>query len=300
MKEILTVSLARLLRPVVRILIRHGFSYGEFSEVARRTFVEIADRDFQLNGRKQTNARIAMLTGIQRKEVSRLKSLDPMTMDELDEQYSRGVRVISGWRRDRDFRGPDGTPMALPFEGDVSFSELVRRYSGDLTARAVLDEFGRVGTVTQTEDGRIAMTPGEVFAPAELEAQINIMGTAGSDLMTTIDHNFESTAEDRRLQLSVAYDNLPGSAVRRFQYLSHEECLALLKRFDVWLAKRDRDTNPDTRAPAAAQGKTADSESPDANLSPENKRDAGDIESTDRYRAGIGIYYFEEKVERPE
>ncbi len=277
MKDILTVSLARLLRPVIRILIRQGFSYGEFSEVARRVFVEIAEQDFKLDGRKQTNARIAMLTGIQRKEVSRLKALDPMKMDDLDAQYSRGVRVISGWRRDPDFGSTDGTPIALPFEGEVSFSELVRRYSGDLTARAVLDEFQRIGTVTLTDDGQIGMTPGEIFAPAELEAQLNIMGTAGNDLMTTIDHNIESVPDDRRLQLSVAYDHLSSSDARRFQYLSHEESLTLLKRFDNWLAEHDRDANPDLPGTPDIQG--------------------GD---DDRYRAGIGIYYFEEKVEKPE
>jgi hypothetical protein len=43
-----------------------------------------------------------------------------------------------------------GQPRDLPFDGPLSFAELVRRYSGDLPARAVLDELLRVGIVAET------------------------------------------------------------------------------------------------------------------------------------------------------
>jgi len=257
---------ARVLRPLVRILLRYGLSYGDFSEVAKRVFVEVAADDFQIPGRKQTNSRIAMLTGIQRKEVGRLLSLSPIEDDALDLQYNRGVRVTSGWRRDETFTDERGRPLPLSFDGDVSFTALVRRFSGDLPARAVLDELLRVGTVRQDDDGVIELLSDGVHTPHEdVEAQVNILGNAGRDIFSTIDHNLIS--DDKRLQLTVAYNNLPEDAVRRFQYISHEESLALLKRFDAWLADHDRDAA--------------------ANIGAEGGR----------HRAGIGIYYFEEEVE---
>ncbi|MDP4639981.1 MAG: DUF6502 family protein [Pseudomonadales bacterium] len=258
-------AIARVLRPLVRVLLRHGFSHGDFNEIAKPVFVEVADSDFRLPGRKQTNARVAMLTGIQRKETGRLMALDPVEGDELDQQYNRGVRITAGWRRDSDFLNAAGDPAPLAFDGEAGFSELVRRYSGDLPARAVLDELRRVGTVSQDKDGMITLLPDGVHTPlADVEAQINIMGNAGKDLLSTIDHNLQHT--DKYLQLTVAYNNLPLTAARRFQHISHEESLQLLKRFDAWLAEHDRDSNP------------------------------GMSEEDGRVRAGIGIYYFEEDM----
>ena len=161
-----------------------------------------------------------------------------------------------------DVRGKSRT---LTLDGEFGFADLVKRYSGDLTARAVLDELVRVGTVTIDDAGGIQLIDDAVHVPSgDTEAQINILGAAGQDLFNTIDHNLES--EEKRLQLTVAYNNLPLDAVRRFQHISHEDSLQLLKRFDAWLSEHDRDDNPDIGV------------------------------NGDRYRAGIGIYYFEEPV----
>lgn len=265
--RVLQNTVARLLGPLVRILLRYGVSYGDFSEVARRVFVEVATEDFQIPGRKQTQSRVSMLTGIQRKEVARLQALPAIEDDELDLQYNRGVRVTSGWRRDEAFTDVSGRPLLLPFDGEVSFSSLARRYSGDLPPRAVLDELVRVGTVVRDDDDRVRLLDDAVHTPHEdLEAQINILGHAGRDLFSTVDHNLATTGADKRLQLTVAYNNLPENAVLRFKHLSHEDSLALLKKFDAWLAEHDRDA-------------------------------AGDVpEDGGRYRAGIGIYYFEEEM----
>lgn len=261
-------TVARLLRPLVRILLRHGISFADFAEVARRVFVEVADEDFRLPGRKQTQSRISMLTGIHRKEVARLQSLPPIETDALDLQYNRGVRVTSGWRRDETFTDVRGRPLALPFDGELSFTELARRYSGDLPARAVLDELLRVGTVLRDGDGLIRLQDDAVHTPHEdTEAQINILGHVGRDVFRTIDHNLTHSAPDKRLQLTVAYNNLPENAVRRFQHISHEDSLALLRKFDAWLAEHDRDAS------------------------------SGVPQEGGRHRAGIGIYYFEEEVQ---
>ena len=61
----------KLLQPLVRILIRQGISYGELSEILKGVFVEVADRDFGLPGRKISQSRIAIITGLTRKEVAR-------------------------------------------------------------------------------------------------------------------------------------------------------------------------------------------------------------------------------------
>ena len=265
--QALFTSVSRLLRPLVNILMRHGISFAEFAEIAKQIFVETADEDFKIEGRKQTISRVAMLTGIQRKEVSRLRKIDEAHSGELDAAYNRAVRVAAGWCRDKRFTNAQGNPRPLPFEGEHSFSELAKKYSGDVPARAVLDEFIRVGTVMRNEQDEICLVNESGYVPhGHLEAQFNILGSTSRDLIRTLSHNIECSPQETRLQLTVAYNNLPAQAVTHFRYRSREESIALLKKFDSWLASEDRDANGN--APA----------------------------EDGRFRAGIGIYYFEEPV----
>jgi hypothetical protein len=263
----LSKATLRLLKPLVRIMVRYGVSFGEFRDLVKQVYVEVAEKDFRIARRKQTISRIAMLTGIQRKEVSRLLDGAADATDPLDATYNRGVRVINGWHRDAEFLNKEDEPDALPFDGETgSFSALVKRYSGDLTARAVLDELERVGSLQRDEHDLVHLVSTSGYVPSsDKEAQFNILGLSVSDLLTTLDHNLEH--EETRLQLTTAYDNLPLRAVEEFRHLSSQQSRVLLQQLDEWLAEHDRDTNPD---PADEQG---------------------------RYRAGIGIYYIEEQIE---
>ena len=62
--EKLTRAAIRILKPLVRVLLRNGLSHAEFSEIARRVFVEVGFEDFEIDRRKQTVSRVAVLTGL--------------------------------------------------------------------------------------------------------------------------------------------------------------------------------------------------------------------------------------------
>ena len=85
----------RLLRPLVRLLLRHAVPYGAFDTLARRVYVETALRDFALPGKKPSVSRASILTGLTRKEVQRLVAEDPLVFP-TDDMYSRlnGYRVL--------------------------------------------------------------------------------------------------------------------------------------------------------------------------------------------------------------
>ena len=182
----------------------------------------------------------------------------------MADRYNRGARVVSGWLRDPDFLVAEKQPATLAIEGPAaSFSELVRRYSGDVPVRAVLDELARVGAVEHLADGRLRLSSrGYIPATGELE-KIGILGVDVAALVSTIDHNLGCAGADARFQRKVAYDNLSEQAVVEFRPLAAEGAQTLLESLDEWLALRDRDVNPE----------------------------AG---GTGRKRAGLGIYYFEE------
>jgi hypothetical protein len=223
----------------------------------------MAMEEFGIPGRKQSKSRVSIITGLSRKEVLRVKRLP--SPDDLGavERYNRAARVIGGWVRDPRFHRESGRPMDLPFEGDAAcFGELVKIYSGDAPARAVLDELLRVGTVERMQDGKIRLLE-RSFIPKTGEIdKIGILGVDTADLIATIDHNIQKTG-DLFFQRKVCYDNLPSETLPAFRGIAADRAQELLEHLDRWLSERDRDFHPE-------------------------------VAGTGRVRAGVGIYYFQE------
>jgi hypothetical protein len=243
-------------------------SYDGFAELAKRVYVEVAQSDYSLPNRKQSISRISTLTGIYRREVSRLLELPEIDDSDLTSRRNRAARVIGGWIQDGDYIDSSGSVRALLLEGDKpSFTHLVRKYSGDIPVRAILDELIRVGAVDMDKDGRIRLLA-KAYVPLKQDADmLAILGKDVSDFVETIDHNLRAGGTDTRLQLKVEYDNLPAEAIPALRALAGERGRDLLEEMNAWLAEKDRDSNPKS-------------------------------EGTGRVRAGIGVYYFEDDLNK--
>jgi hypothetical protein len=244
-QQILAAAVARILRPLIRILLRNGVSYGTFADIARSQFVEVARREFAIEGRKPTISRLAVVTGLTRKEVNRtLRRSYPDDRPSAD-RYNRAARVIAGWRRDKDFLGPQGKPAVLPISGrGKSFQELVRRYSGDMPYRAVLDELTAAGTVLLRDPDRVRLVDRAYVPKADESMKLHILGVDTAYLIDAIGHNLLSTDVPPKFQRKVLYDNLPDEALPEFRKLSQKYAQRLLEKLDRWLSNRDRDANP--------------------------------------------------------
>jgi hypothetical protein len=262
----LNAAVLKLLRPLCRLLLRHHVPFGAFEELAKHTYVQVAMEDFGIPGKKPTLSRASILTGLTRKDVQRLAADEAPERAASDEGYNRAARVLTGWARDAEFHGADGKPKSLDLlEGTASFAMLVRRYSGDMPARAVLDELMRVGAVRQREDQKLELvTAGYVPRGGETE-KLGILGSDVSDLISTIDHNLQHAHTDPRFQRKVMYTEFPAEQLPAFRKLSTAQAQALLEKFDRWLAEHaDSDSPVDASQPAM--------------------------------RVGMGIYYFEEPM----
>jgi len=240
-------ALTRLLRPLCRLMLRHGMSFGAFQALAKRAYVDVALTEFSLPGKKPSISRVSILSGLTRKEVQRLLA-EPAEADTAGaERYNRASRVLTGWVRDSDYNDPQGQPRALPAEGDTSFATLVRRHSGDMPARAVLDELMRVGAVRRLDDGRVALVARAYVPHASVTDKLHILGTDVADLIGTIDHNLVHGAAQPRFQRKVLYHAIPAEAAPAFHALAAAESQALLLRLDRWLAAHDTASPTDAR-----------------------------------------------------
>jgi hypothetical protein len=243
-------------------------SFVTFSNIIKRVYVDMAAEEFGLEGRKQSGSRISVLTGLSRKEVKRVKETPHPSDMASEEQYNRAARVIAAWRREKDFQDENGHPLELPVTGESpSFAELVRRFSGDLPFRAILDELVTSGNAEKTEASRVRLL-GRSYIPSHADpVKLHILGTDAAHLISTIDHNLQSAEPRRFFQRKVSYDNLPAEILPVFQEMAAASAQKLLEDLDEWLARHDRDFHPE-------------------------------IQGAGRYRSGLGIYYFEEPVDK--
>lgn len=262
----LNSAIQRLLRPLVRVLLRQSVPFSAFEEVAKQVYVDVAMSDFTIPGKKPSISRASILTGLTRKDVQARVSDPPDLAGEAGEHYNRAARVLSAWTRHRDYLDESGQPRALAIEGPDGFAELVRRHSGDMPARAVLDELLRVGAVSRREDGSFEPIARAYVPQRSVIDKIDILGSDVADLIGTIDHNIEFGSEDPRYQRKVMYHSIDVDALPAFRKLSASQAQALLERLDRWLAARDIEPGHEERP---------------------------------HRRVGLGIYYFEAPVEPP-
>lgn len=265
-------ALFRILRPLARLLLRNGVPFGEFSELVKRAYVEAALEDFSDGRRKPTDSRAAVMTGLTRKEVKRQREIlaGQNPARESRSNANRASRVVSGWVHDPAYQTCDKQPAMLEFEGAGSFTELVRKYSGDMTPRAVLDELLRVGVAAvEPDSGRLQLKQRAYVPAGDSEDMLQIFGEDVSDLVATIDHNLisRSAGKPPLFQRTLTYDNIPADVIERWREISAERSQALLEQLDDWLGPHDRQGS-------GSQG-----------------------EGANKVRTGVGIFYFEEPIQ---
>lgn len=263
-------ALLRLLKPLIKLLLRHGVPYAAFAQLSKQTYVDVARRDFALPGRKPTDSRVATITGLTRKEVARIRAIPTLATEPgLPERFHRAARVVYGWVHDKTYADATGKSSVLTLDGTFpNFTSLVKKYSGDMPPRAVLDELTHVGVVEILADGHLKLTAPAYIPNASESEKLRILGQDVAGLIRTIDHNIHGGQVPRFFQRKVYYDNLPTEALPALRILLNERGQALLEFIDQWMAAHDRDVNPK-------------------------------VTGTGRRAAGIGLYYFEDdgKVE---
>lgn len=135
-----------------------GIGYREFAEVTKAAFVDVATKDFGLRGRPTNISRVAVMTGLTRKEVRRIRDKTEVGLVAEDLRSTPMAEILHRWYTDEEFLSDDGTPLELRVEeGEQSFTALVRKYGGDIPPGAMRTELKRIGAIRELDDGSLRL-----------------------------------------------------------------------------------------------------------------------------------------------
>jgi hypothetical protein len=191
-------------------LIPIGYSIGEFTVDAKTAFVEAATDHIKRRGDRPSDARVAILTGLSRAEVSKIRSLTKTTIPPLNTQ--RAERVMHGWFTDERFVDASGIPKSLPIHGQNSFASLVREYSGDMPYRALLNELIAGGMAKKIESRSVrALRRHYINSAHEPNSELELLSI---DAAVLLDSNANEQPSSIR-RLAVEFNTpLPSSVLR--------------------------------------------------------------------------------------
>src|SRR5215472_6261647 len=127
-------AVASTLRPLVKRLLASGVPFGRLEARLRELFIEVAEAELALPGRRQTDSRVSLLTGINRKEVRRIRSTGPRKSAPGSFSMNYATSLISRWVTDRQTAHRSGRPRPLPYQATRGpcFMKLARKVTADL------------------------------------------------------------------------------------------------------------------------------------------------------------------------
>jgi len=226
----LHAPLARLLRPLVRLSIRSGMTFPALAQLLRELFVNVAEHDFALEAKEQTDSRVSLLTGIHRKEVARLRGAGA-PVHEVPATLSRTSAIIARWLAAPEFTDAKGEPLPLPrtAEGDApSFEHLVESITKDVRPRAVLDEWLDRELVTINGDDEIVLVDTGFVPRGDDDRKWHYLGRNLHDHVAAAAENVSGPAP-RFLERAVHYDGLSPKLAKRLEARSRELAMEALK-----------------------------------------------------------------------
>ena len=235
-------AFAVAVRPLVRILLRCGVTWKEIAELLKAVYVDVASAEYGKRGRPANASRVAILTGLSRRDVKRARDqLATATPDALAPiaKINHASRVLTGWFQDPDFVDAKGKPRLLELAGDRGFEGLAKRYAQDIPSTALLKELKSVGAVAATPQGRLRAKMRYYSPAAPDEDAVLRSGSVLEDLGATVAENLVRAEERTRFEGRATNARIARGARRKFRDYIESRCMAFLEDIDRWLSRHE-------------------------------------------------------------
>lgn len=213
---------ARILAPLVRLLIAKGVTFQMASEVLKQVYVRVAQKQFA-DDDEATGTKLSLLTGLNRKEIRRLTSEDVEKNVEPMSSFASAVHTM--WRTQRRWLDKNGNPKVLPRRSTnhlLSFDDLVKSVTTDHRPSAVFEELMRLGYINLDEEDNILLKQGAFSAtPEAADRLLRITETLEDHISASVINVIES--EPKFLDRFVFGDEMSDASANELQNLTRLE-----------------------------------------------------------------------------
>ena len=242
-RDTLLESFRQLLRPLVRILLRNGVSYGEYSETSKMVFIEVAERDFSHKESRETGNTVETITGLPTPEINRLESLIREKKRPSTQNLNRIGRLLGAWHQDPEFTGPYGLPLELDLDNRTnSFASLVRQYGDGASPDQMLSELKRINVISELPGDKVRVLTRSYIPEQSDSAVFQFMGVSLRDLAETLDLNLNENKDEgyfeRRVWTPMGID---ARDIPAFEELAERKAMEFLETLDNWLTTKESD-----------------------------------------------------------
>jgi hypothetical protein len=227
----LVQALRRVLKPLVRLLLEKGITLQYLTDLLKTLYVEVAEREFRIDDKPPTDSRISLMSGVHRKDVSRLRAALQTSEPRAPAVVSLGATLVATWLGNPLYLDPDSQPLPLPrFRsegGDISFEALVASVNNDIRSKVVLDEWIRLGVAHMDADKRVCLNT-NAFVPAEgFDEKAFYFGHNQHDHLAAAVHNLRGR-QPPFMDRSVHYDALSPASVQALSKQSLDQGMKAL------------------------------------------------------------------------
>jgi hypothetical protein len=251
-KEKIADSFYRLLRGIVRLGLRNGLTHAELSAIMKQLYVSVSMEEYGLQGRPTNLARVALMTGLTRKEIKKISE----AIEERQETPiapSRLAKILTDWYENPLYQNSANEPLDIPINGPVpSFEHLTKVHGGNIAAITILREFKRSKTVSENNStGKLQVhkryyVPNYLGNSNELPELVNpeAIAQGGSmliDHINTVFHNLYIKDIDNRGRFDLRATNtiVRKDSVNEFHTLINRKGMELLEEVDLWLSHHE-------------------------------------------------------------
>ena len=165
--SMVATAVSRVLRPLVRLLIKLGINFKDFSENAKRLYLEESVRALKEDNKEATSSALSVVSGIHRKDTSHFLKHPEVKSSALSTGASAAMTVVTEWIINPDYLDKDKKPCPLIYShsnaGEKTFTTLSNKVIKDLRAKTVLEELLRLDLV-QFENEVVSLKQ-EAFIP---------------------------------------------------------------------------------------------------------------------------------------
>jgi hypothetical protein len=210
-----------LFAPVARLLVARGVLFPDLAERMKAHYVQAA---LARDGGRATDSKVAVLTGLQRRDVARLRGENVK-----DRRPNHLARLVALWQTEPAWTD-GGRPRDLPRLGPApSFEALAQAVRRDVHARSMLDALLAAGTVALLDEGQTVHLAQPSYQPlAGSEDQLAYLARNLGDHAAAAAENVQG-ATPPHFERAVHYGGLTPDQVQALAEMFRDAEMALLQ-----------------------------------------------------------------------